>query len=120
MSENWFGMASSDDEASPSAEKGPFGGGNFSSWQVDDESDGETLALFPEGDQPSGVGRGGPKRDLAEEIDKQEAEEMARYYEEWQRKHGDGQPPPYVRSTSESDDDGDGGGSDSPSLLDKG
>ena len=121
FSERDCGMAASDDEQSPSEEKGNFDFGTLGSWQVYDKADGETLALFPEGDKDAGVGRGGPKRDLAkEEKDEREEEEKARYYEKFARENEHVQPPPFVSSASESDDDGDGGGSSSPSLLDKG
>ena len=121
VSEIDYGMAASDNEQSPSEEKGNFDFDTLSSWQVDDPADDDTLKLFPEGGQPADIGRGGPKRDLEkEEKDEREAEEKARYYEEFARENEHAQPPPFDSSASESDDDGDCSGSSSPSLLGRG
>ena len=54
LSEEEYGMASSDDEASPLATASPFDFSTLSRRQVDDPADGETLALFPEGGEHAG------------------------------------------------------------------
>jgi len=119
--EEYRGMGTPDEEPSPLAAKGHFDFSTLDSWQVYDPVNEDKLALFPEGRQDAGDDRGGPKRDLAaEKKDERKAEKRARYYEEWPRKNGDGQPPPFDSSASESDDDDDGGGRESPSLLGRG